>query len=93
MGDNSTIMLLNLLKRLEVRKIMLAGFDGLSEFGNNYVDYTFPNRKNLLDADHINREITNLFEQFKEKIKGKIEVEFLTPSLYNIRGMERNNAD
>lgn len=82
LGDNSTIMLLYLLKKLEVRKIMLAGFDGLNEYGDNYVDHTFPNRKNSLNAMQVNREVTNLFEQYKEKVHGKISIDFLTPSLY-----------
>lgn len=80
--DNSTIMLLNLLKKLHVQEIQLAGFDGLKENEENYVNLSFPNRKTDLSYEATNKEVRKLFEQFKHKVEGKIRVGFLTPSIY-----------
>lgn len=80
--DNSTIMLLNLLRKLQVKEIVLAGFDGLKQNEDNYVDNTFPNQNGELSADETNREVKKLFTQYKAKVTGKIKIAFLTPSEY-----------
>ena len=80
--DNSTIMLLNLLKKVEVSKIAIAGFDGLKENGDNYINPTFPNRLSEMSIAETNKEVRKLFEQYKEKVAGKIAIEMLTPSIY-----------
>ncbi len=80
--DNSTIMLLNLLKVIDVKEIQLAGFDGLRDGENNYIDDTFPNNKKDLTYQEINTEIKKLVKQYCDKLMEKIKVEFLTPSIY-----------
>lgn len=80
--DNSTIMLLNLLKKLKVNEIMLAGFDGLKKGEENYVDSTFPKQNATLGIDETNKEIKKLISQYKAKTIGKININFLTPSIY-----------
>lgn len=80
--DNSTIMLLNLLKKVNVSKISLAGFDGLVGSSNNYVDNSFPNTNNRLSVAETNNEVKRLYTIFKKKVKGKISVKMVTPSLY-----------
>lgn len=80
--DNSTIMLLNLLKKLQVGAITLAGFDGLRENEENYVDGSFPNRKTDMNFEETNKEVKSLLEQYRNKVLGKLELEFLTPSIY-----------
>lgn len=80
--DNSTIMLLNLLKNLNVEEIQLAGFDGLKEGGNNYVNDTFADEKTGISCEKKNREIGRMFQQYKNKVEGKIRLRFLTPSIY-----------
>lgn len=87
--DNSTIMLLNLLKKVEVSRICIAGFDGLKETGKNYVDeHMFPNIAKEMSIASTNREVRKLYEQYKDKTANKIKVELLTPSLY-----ERGNNE
>ena len=76
-GCNSLIMVLKLLKDMQVLHIIIAGADGYSEHGINYYDssmmnYTrHGNQFNLAVADAIK----NL----------GVHVEFLTPSVYNIK--------
>ena len=82
MQDNSTIMLLNLLKKLGVKSIALAGFDGLRENEENYVDGSFPNTKRENNFAETNKEIKRLLELYKNKVSEKISVTFITPSLY-----------
>ena len=80
--DNSTIMLLNLLKVLEVKEIGIAGFDGLKENEQNYVDDTFPDEKKSMTCGEINVEIRRLLMQYRNKIAEKIKIKFVTPSIY-----------
>ena len=75
-------MLLNLLKVIDVKEIQLAGFDGLRDGENNYIDDTFPNNKKDLTYQEINTEIKKLVKQYCDKLMEKIKVEFLTPSIY-----------
>jgi 4-hydroxy 2-oxovalerate aldolase len=80
--DNSTIMLLNLLKKIFVKEIQLAGFDGLKPNAENYIDKTFPNEKVEKNNLKTNEEIHKLFMQYREKTDTRINVEFITPSIY-----------
>ncbi|MCM1174208.1 MAG: aldolase catalytic domain-containing protein [Blautia sp.] len=80
--DNSTIMLLNLLKKVKVSKVAIAGFDGLKENGENYINLLFSNRSREMSVTETNKEIRKLFEQYKAKVDGKIVIEMLTPSIY-----------
>lgn len=80
--DNSTIMLLNLLKKLYVKEIYLAGFDGLRENAENYVNASFPNKRGDMTLEDTNKEVKKMYEQYKDKVSGKILVSCLTPSIY-----------
>lgn len=81
--ENSAIMLLNLLKRIEVSKITIAGFDGFSkEVKTNYMDGSFSDSRYTDDYDLMNREIFNMFSDIVKTLKGKCEVDMITPSIY-----------
>lgn len=82
--DNSSIMLLNLLNILSPARITLAGLDGLNERKDNYVEGTCPNIKGGMDYQEFNREIAGLLCRYKNKIQGKIRIQFLTPSKYDL---------
>lgn len=82
--ENSTIMLLYLLKRLNPRKITIAGFDGFrTDTDKNYTDITFQNERHISEFGQLNKEITEMFEKFVETMSGKCEVNLITPSIYN----------
>ena len=82
--ENSTIMLLYLLKRLNPRKITIAGFDGFrTDADKNYTDITFQNERHISEFGQLNEEITEMFEKFVETMSGKCEVNLITPSIYN----------
>lgn len=83
MPDNSTIMLLNLLDHIGVSEIAIAGFDGLDERQQNYIDGTEPVRHINMTYEQINEEISKLFKSYKERVAMKIKVKVITPSKYS----------
>lgn len=77
--DNSGIMLLNILKKAGVRKVSLAGYDG---FDDNLTENYYDNKMiNIIDAEKIN-EINNSIISYLNRNKEYMEIEFITPSLY-----------
>lgn len=80
--DNSTIMLLNLLEKLNISDIYIAGFDGLKEKEENYVDDSFINNGHGLSTYENNQIIKNLFDTFIRKNEHSINISMITPSEY-----------
>lgn len=81
--ENSTIMLLNLLKRLEVKKISIAGFDGFDPAkASNYADDSFQNDRHKREFDELNKEIGAMFNDVIETLDGKCEISLITPSRF-----------
>lgn len=77
--ENVAVLFLNLLIRLGVSSVTIAGFDGYSMSSNENYSYqemgrTF-NKDNLADQ---NESVANALQEFKLKIK----IKFLTPSLF-----------
>ena len=82
LADNSTMMLLNLLKKLEVKSIRIAGFDGLKHNEKNYINELFMDNINERTIEETNREIRKMYNDFKLRTKDKINVQIITPTLY-----------
>ena len=81
--ENSTIMLLNLLKRLNPSSITIAGFDGFSkETKQNYADESFQNDRHANEFDELNKEIEKMFGEIVETMTPACKFNLLTPSLY-----------
>ena len=81
--ENSTIMLLSLLKRLNPSKIIIAGFDGFNEDSEkNYFDDTFQNDRHVMEFSALNKELTEMFKGIVETMSPDCKFEFLTPSFY-----------
>ena len=77
-SDNSVIMLLRLLKKLEVSSVALAGFDGYrTDVRTNYVaDYMASQH---IKGDEENKKIKERMEQMEKQMN----VQYLTKSLYH----------
>lgn len=83
--ENSTIMLLNLLKRIGPKKIVIAGFDGFSEdVEKNYADSSFQNERHVSEFNILNKEIGEMYKEIKETMSPECDIELLTPSLYEV---------
>lgn len=79
--DNSALMLLNLLIKLNAAKVYLSGLDGYAD----NKQYYFTERLNI---DNNNNNVDILNSKIAEKIKSlesQIDIEFITPSLYEKR--------
>lgn len=88
--DNSTMMLLNLLRKLKVKKITLAGFDGFDEqVENNFMDPTFHNDRHVRIFKEINKELSDMMEQYAAAVKDDIALSFLTPSKFETAVRDR----
>ena len=82
--ENSTIMLLNLLRRLDVKKISIAGFDGFElDKECNYSDDSFQNDRHIAEFDELNRELSLMFGDFAKTMEGSCEIKFITPSRFS----------
>lgn len=90
--ENSTIMLLNLLKRVNPSKITIAGFDGFDEESDtNYVDSSYQNERHIGEFKTLNREISLMFKDVIETMYPYCQFEMLTPSLYEDALKEAKN--
>ena len=77
-------MLLNLLSKVGVNKVFIAGFDGIKQYESNYVNNTFVNRTHGMSIEDTNRIISLMYRKIKSRTKGKMEIVLITPSLYDI---------
>lgn len=74
--DDSTLMLINLLKRIGVKKVYIAGFDGFIKNKGNFYDMSYERSVRTSDYDIETRK------NILEKSYSSIEIIYLTPSLY-----------
>ena len=88
--ENSTIMLFNLLKKLNPAKITIVGFDGFKDTAQNYSDESFQNERHINEFDTLNKEITEMLGEIIETMTPACSFEFMTPSLYE-KALERAN--
>lgn len=79
-ADNSVLMLLSLLEKLEKKEVYLAGFDGFSP--NNLDNYfTLEKNRGSIDFEALNNRNMAIAQELKRKQETMI-IHFLTPSLY-----------
>ena len=81
--ENSTIMLLNLLKRVNPRKVTIAGFDGFSEnVDKNYVDASYQNERHITEFKELNDELAKMFGEIVETMSPGCRFDMITPSKF-----------
>lgn len=76
--DNTAMMLLNLLMKLNPSRVYLAGLDGYRENESNF----YQERLNMSEQDNV-RELNAAMTQRIKELSNVMPIEFLTPSLYN----------
>lgn len=82
--ENSALMLLNLLKRMDVKNISLAGLDGFQiNKDNNYISTSFQNERHKGEFEVLNAEIKEMLEEYKENRGDKCKVMFITKSMFS----------
>lgn len=80
--DNSTLMLLNLLRQLHVKKIRIAGMDGFYPGGPNYFNEDYIEKKCEPQFEAINRELEGHLYRYMKKSNQQMDVALLTPSRF-----------
>lgn len=81
--ENSTIMLLKLLVKLNPRRITIAGFDGFNpDLEANYSDSSFQNNRHIAEFATLNREVGMMLKELVDTFEPNCEVRFMTPTLY-----------
>lgn len=75
-SDDSTLMLLNLLKRIGCKDIYIAGFDGFIKKEQNFYDNIYEGTIRDYDFDIQSRMI------ILKKVYSSMDIHFLTPSVY-----------
>lgn len=75
--DDSTLMLLNLLKRVATKEIYIAGFDGFNKEKNNFFEQSYERVVRESDYDWLIKK-----DILKESYSG-MNITFLTKSLYS----------
>ena len=81
--ENSTMMLLNLLRRVGVAKIIFAGFDGFAvEKQTNYTNDSFQNDRYIDMFGELNNEIHKMLTDYAKTVSEKCIIHFLTPSIF-----------
>lgn len=79
--DSAGVICLNLLKDSGAKKLMLAGFDGFSaDINDNYFEPLM--RTTLTESRAIDRN--DFFSKFLCELKRHIEIEFITPTRYEV---------
>ncbi|HBL40762.1 MAG TPA: hypothetical protein DDY98_04020 [Ruminococcaceae bacterium] len=82
--DNSGIMCLRLLNRLNSSDVSLAGFDGFeNEYSESYADLSLPHINPGTEWDELNNEINEMFVDFKKSTADCMNIRFITESLFN----------
>ena len=68
--ENSTIMLLKLLVKLNPSQITIAGFDGFNpDLAANYSDSSFQNDRHISEFATLNREVGKMLKESHPHIK------------------------
>lgn len=82
--DNTMIMLLNLLRRLNINKMAVAGFDGYtqSEEGH-YFNTVFEEKRFEEKYDQITINMRKMLKQYAKGLESLRDIHFLTPSQYS----------
>lgn len=83
--DNSTLMLLRLLDRLDTNSIGIAGFDGYdhkTENSLNYADKNLELANVREDPKTLNEEIAGMLLDFKHSRKSNSPIRFVTKSRF-----------
>lgn len=79
--DNSAMMLLNLLSRIGVEKVFLAGLDGYDINSDNYYQDRLVLPQEIERVHALNKSIKAKINDIRETLN----IEFITPSKYNTK--------
>lgn len=80
--DNSLIMFLRLMSEILPRKIGIAGFDGYAGVNVKYADELLEPHISQEEINLMQREIGEMYREYSKMNGEKIQLEFITPSVF-----------
>ena len=80
--NNSMIMLLNLLKQIGAKQIVIAGMDGFSKESANYFDPLLNVERLAPQLDDINDEIREMLSNHVAVVSKVCKISLITPSIF-----------
>ncbi|MCR4791492.1 MAG: aldolase catalytic domain-containing protein [Lachnospiraceae bacterium] len=84
--DNAVILALRLLNKLDVTDVYLAGFDGFkTKYNESYADESLPTLNPDNKWDELNEEIKDMYKDFHTSVKGRMNITFLTESIFEVK--------
>lgn len=79
--DNALVIFINMVKKMSVKSIALAGFDGFSDNNeDNYIDESFNMYKDHSYLSAVNQRLTEKIKEFSKTM----DIIFITPSKYEL---------
>ena len=82
--DNSMILLLRLMNLLRIPEVYIAGFDGFKdEYSMSYSDVKLPSLNTTGDWVGLNREIKEMFDDFRSQTAETMQIFFVTESYFD----------
>lgn len=81
-SDNTMLMLLRILQRIGITSYRIAGFDGFSTNVNYYSETNFSESRFRDKYAETNKAVTEYLKDFAESVGDKLNVTFITPSIY-----------
>ena len=83
--DNAVILALRMLNKLNAEDVYLAGFDGFkTKYNESYADESLPTLNPDNKWDELNEEIGDMYRDVYNSVKGKMNITFLTKSIFDI---------
>ncbi len=84
--DNSMILCLRLMKKLNATDVYIAGFDGFkTKYNESYADENLPTLNPDNKWEELNEEIKEMYREFHDSVVGSMSISFLTESIYEIQ--------
>jgi hypothetical protein len=75
-------MLLNLLRKIEIKELSIAGFDEYIAGKENYMDHSLNVSRHESEYNEINRETMINFSKYIDIVYPKCTIKFITPSMF-----------
>ena len=84
--DNAVILALRLLNKLNAKDVYISGFDGFkSKYNESYADDSLPTLNPDNKWDELNEEIRDMYKDLYDSVKDKMNITFLTESIFEIK--------
>lgn len=84
--DNAVILALRLLNKLNAKDVYISGFDGFkSKYNESYADDSLPTLNPDNKWDELNEEISDMYKDLYDSVKDKMNITFLTESIFEIK--------